>query len=121
MWQFVHGVGSIERVSSSGSTWVGVLVDLMFCQMSFWCPRIVWAFLVQSCLVFSTVRLGNPVSHPFSTALRKVACVGDPNDKWCMFTCSALVLVFPLYAPPVLFTSSFVKPLGHWTGRVPPL
>ena len=100
-WQFILGVGS--------------LVDLMFCLISFWCPRVVWAFFVQCSFAFSSVRLGNPVNHPFSIALRKVACVGDPRAKWCMFTCWAMVLVL-LPRPPVVFTSLVVIAIGLLAG-----
>ena len=53
----------------------------------------VCGFLVQCSLAFSSVRLGNPVRYPFSMALKKVACVGAPRARWCIFTSWAMVLV----------------------------
>ena len=61
---------------------------------------------MQYSFAFSSVRLGNPVSHPFSIALRKVAQVGAPRARWCMFTCWAVVLVLLPQLPVVL--TSFV-------------
>jgi hypothetical protein len=53
----------------------------------------VCGFLVQCSFAFSSVRLGNPVKYPFSMALKKVACVGAPRARWCMFTSWAMVFV----------------------------